>query len=91
MTDGEKMVLFEERLERLQLQQDRFESHFDSEARARDSLKDRAARIETKLERIENKIEENKDDSRWSTGTIISVVSNLIQFVALMVLIYKQQ
>lgn len=84
-SDETRLALLEHRVEELQAQQDRFVSHFDSESRARDHLKDRAALIEKSLARIEDRME----GSRWNVTAITSVISAAAALIMALIMLMK--
>lgn len=85
MNEETRIALLEQRLEQLEEQQNRFASHFESESRARDHLKDRAALIEKSLARIE----ERMDSRRWSVTAITSVISAGAALVMALIVLIK--
>lgn len=84
-SDETRMALVEHKLEQLQIQQNRFSAHFDSEERAREHLKDRAALIEKSLARIEDRQEQKK----WTTQSIIQFIMTAATIISTLILIWK--
>lgn len=84
-TDETRIALLELRVEQLQAQQNRFASHFESEERAREHLKERAALIEKALARIEDRMEQK----RWTAQSIIQIIMTMTTIVSTLILIWK--
>ena len=73
-----RLAVMEEKLDAIKTQQNRFFSHFDSESRAREDLKQRVSRLEERL-----------DSNRWSFGQIIQLVMMLATLAGLFIMILK--
>lgn len=84
-TDETRIALLEHKVEELRMQQDRFDSHFDSESRAREHLKDRAALIEKALARIEDRMAERK----WTGQAIIQALMTAATIISTLIMIWK--
>lgn len=79
MTDSERLFVVEEKLESIKDQQARFFSHFQSEERARDDLKNRVTRIEERL-----------DSGRWTLQSVMAVISTLTAIAVLLIMILQK-
>ncbi len=84
--DETRLALLEERVERLQLQQGRYDSNWDSEERNRERMKDRMGLIENRLARIEERI----DSGRWNFQSVMTVISTLAAIAALIIMVTQK-
>jgi len=74
-----RLAVLEEKIDSIRLQQARFFSHFDSEQRARDDLKNRVTRLEERL-----------DSGRWSFQSVMTIVMTIATLATTIIVIWKE-
>jgi len=73
-----RLAVMEEKLDSIRIQQNRFFSHFDSESRARDDLKNRVTRIEERM-----------DNSRWSFQSVMTIIMTVTTVAMAIIMLVK--